>query len=103
MVAYNDESGSSIFDETELIRRLRMDARQMIEDVQRQIGITGPVDFPIADPSEALKKATQEKSPDLLVMGSHARTGLNHFLLGNFAEKILRHISIPIIVISDNS
>ena len=101
-VAMNyDVSGFSIEDEDELTRQLRKDSTKMIEGIQRQLGVTGTVDFPIDDPCEALAQACQKKKPDLLVIGTHSRKGINHFLFVNFAEKVARHVNVPLIIIPE--
>ncbi len=40
-----------------------------------------------------------ENPIDLVVMGTHGRTGLSHFLLGSVAEKILRHAPCPVLTV----
>ncbi|MEM6430098.1 MAG: universal stress protein [Deinococcota bacterium] len=37
---------------------------------------------------------------DLILMGSHGRTGLEHTLLGSVAERVARHTDIPVMLIS---
>ena len=49
---------------------------------------------------EILKFAKQEKA-DLLVMGTHGRTGIEHVFFGSVAEKVLRHSPFPVFVIPD--
>jgi len=48
--------------------------------------------------NEILKYAAEEKI-DIIVIGTHGKTGLKHLLLGSVAEKIIRQSSIPVLVI----
>ncbi|EMA39980.1 universal stress protein [Halococcus hamelinensis] len=36
---------------------------------------------------------------DLVVMGTHGRTGLSHVLLGSVAENVLRHTTVPVLLV----
>jgi nucleotide-binding universal stress UspA family protein len=36
---------------------------------------------------------------DLVVMSTHGRTGLAHFLLGSTAERVVRHATVPVMVV----
>lgn len=47
---------------------------------------------------EIIKKATEE-SADLIVMGTHGRTGLDHVLFGSTAEKVVRKSPAPVMTI----
>ncbi|WP_432821033.1 universal stress protein [Trichloromonas sp.] len=47
---------------------------------------------------EVIKKA-EEQSADLIIMGTHGRTGLDHVLFGSTAEKVVRKSSIPVMTI----
>ncbi len=47
---------------------------------------------------EIIKKAT-ETSADLIVMGTHGRTGLDHVLFGSTAEKVVRKSPVPVMTI----
>ena len=39
------------------------------------------------------------RSFDLVVVGTHGRTGLRHVLLGSIAERIVRHAPAPVLVL----
>jgi len=47
---------------------------------------------------EIIKFAKQEKV-DIIVMGTHGRTGIEHVFFGSVAEKVLRHSPFPIFII----
>jgi glycine betaine transporter len=38
---------------------------------------------------------------DLIVMGTHGRTGITHLLMGSVAERVLRHASCPVLTIRE--
>ena len=44
-------------------------------------------------------KAAKEKDVDLVVLGTHGRTGLSHALIGSVAEKVVHHAHCPVLTI----
>ena len=48
--------------------------------------------------SEILR-AAQESKPDLIVMGTHGRTGAKHLLIGSVAEHIVRVAPCPVLTV----
>jgi universal stress protein A len=36
---------------------------------------------------------------DMVVIGTHGRTGLKHALLGSTAERVVRHAACPVLVV----
>jgi nucleotide-binding universal stress UspA family protein len=49
---------------------------------------------------EIIEVAGIEKA-DLIVMGTHGRTGLAHVLLGSMTEKVLRQAPVPVLTVRD--
>ncbi|OHB32553.1 MAG: universal stress protein [Desulfuromonadaceae bacterium GWC2_58_13] len=47
---------------------------------------------------EIIKKANEE-SADLILMGTHGRTGLDHVLFGSTAEKVVRKSPVPVMTV----
>ncbi len=50
-------------------------------------------------PAEEILRYAGENNVDLIVMGTHGRSGLSHFLLGSVAEKVIRHMPCPVMTI----
>lgn len=48
---------------------------------------------------DAIVKTSEEWEPDILVMGTHARTGIEHLIMGSITEHTIRHSKIPVLVI----
>jgi nucleotide-binding universal stress UspA family protein len=49
-----------------------------------------------------LAEIAKENEIDLIVMGTHGRTGLGKLLLGSVAENILRHAKCPVLTVGPN-
>ena len=45
--------------------------------------------------------AAKEEQADMIVIGSHGRSGLSHVLIGSVAEKVVRHASCPVLVVRE--
>ena len=54
--------------------------------------------FPGIPYDEIIKKAV-EFNADLIVLGTHGRTGLDHVLFGSTAEKVVRKSPVPVMTI----
>lgn len=53
----------------------------------------------IGDPVVEILEAIEKEKPDLVVVGSHGRTGLKRLLLGSVAEAVLRRSSCPVLTV----
>lgn len=51
-------------------------------------------------PARALLNYVDERDIDLVVMGTHGRTGLSRYLLGSVTEKIVRLADLPVLTVS---
>jgi nucleotide-binding universal stress UspA family protein len=57
------------------------------------------VDIAAGHPAETIARIAQERNADLIVLGTHGRTGLQHALLGSVAEKVVRLASCPVLTV----
>jgi nucleotide-binding universal stress UspA family protein len=44
-------------------------------------------------------KTAKEKQADLIVIGTHGRTGIDHMLFGSTAEKVVRKAACPVLTV----
>jgi nucleotide-binding universal stress UspA family protein len=51
------------------------------------------------DPREAIVKAARETHADLIVVGSHGRTGLSKLVMGSVASHVLAHAPCSVLVV----
>lgn len=50
-------------------------------------------------PATEILRAAEEKGVDLIVLGTHGRTGVDHILFGSTAEKVVRQASCPVLTV----
>jgi nucleotide-binding universal stress UspA family protein len=55
------------------------------------------------DVYERIEHAIESLAPDLLVMGTHGRSGVRKWLLGSVAEKALRHTAVDVLTLHADS
>lgn len=53
----------------------------------------------IGEPALSIVELAQERGVDLVVVGTHGRTGLRHALLGSVAERVVRRAGCPVLTI----
>jgi nucleotide-binding universal stress UspA family protein len=61
----------------------------------------GAVEYRVedGDPATEIAALAREVECDLLVLGTHGRTGLDRLLLGSVAEKVLRKAPCPVLTV----
>jgi universal stress protein A len=59
-----------------------------------------PVEYRLVtgDPADAVVRLAEDDDADLIVLGSHGRTGLTRLLMGSVAEAIVRKAHCPVLV-----
>ena len=60
---------------------------------------TWDVDVTAGPPAETIVHVAHERDADLIVIGTHGRTGLSHVLLGSVAEKVVRLAPCPVLTV----
>ena len=69
-----------------------------LTDSAERAGVTDAVGSVLeGTPHRAILEYTDEHHIDLIVMGTHGRTGLDRYLLGSVAEKVVRLFEVPVL------
>ncbi|HWP35898.1 MAG TPA: universal stress protein [Thermodesulfobacteriota bacterium] len=55
------------------------------------------------DPARETVRAADEEGADLIVMGTHGRSGLGRLLLGSVADRVIRQASCPVVTVRETS
>jgi nucleotide-binding universal stress UspA family protein len=50
-------------------------------------------------PYEAIIETAKQKRADLIIMGSHGRTGLERLLMGSVTERVIGHSEVAVLVV----
>ncbi len=82
--------------------RLRGDAQTYAEQVGRlmkQSGVEVAVEVRVGRPDAAIVDCANERGADLIVMGSHGRTGLERLLVGSVSERVIGAAGCPVLVV----
>ncbi|HYD43279.1 MAG TPA: universal stress protein [Anaeromyxobacter sp.] len=57
----------------------------------------------VGEPAAEIVAWARERKTDLLVLGTHGRTGLEHALMGSVAEKVVRRARCPVLTVHPGS
>lgn len=79
-------------------------SKRALEKISREEGVKElkvKTTVLLGNPYDEIVNHAKKQETDLLLITTHGRTGLQHFLLGSTAEKILRHAPCPVMVVRD--
>lgn len=94
------EAGPAFIDDWE--ERLRLAEERMKDFIQEHAGVEIQAEVMLGRPKEDTISTALERGVEMLVIGTRGRTGLEHMLMGSTAEYIIRHSTIPVLVVPFN-
>jgi nucleotide-binding universal stress UspA family protein len=82
------------------VQRLRAE-EVLKETVQKVLGETSRVSVRLVEglPVDGILQTADVIKADLIVMGTHGRSGVNRVLMGSVAENVLRHSKVPVLTV----
>jgi nucleotide-binding universal stress UspA family protein len=93
-----DETGAPINVKDYAVRQ----AEDHLNDLVARLGKDGVAATPfirIGKAEDEIVRFANENSVDLIVMGTHGRTGLAHLLVGSVTERVVRTSKVPVLTI----
>ncbi|HEY9025781.1 MAG TPA: universal stress protein [Burkholderiaceae bacterium] len=89
----------------ELLPRARTQARSDLEAAAQSVRSAGVecdmclIEGDVGDLPDAIVRQVSKTGADLVVMGTHGRTGIDRILEGSIAEQLLRRANVPVLLI----
>ncbi len=99
-----DRSGM-IGGDPEALREEHRERAQTIldETTERFEGIDTEAVLRVGKPHQIILDYAAKHDIDLVVMGTHGRTGLDRYLLGSVTEKVVRMSDVPVVTVRENA
>lgn len=84
----------------ELLEERGERATREIESAAEDAGLDVTTTVERGTPHQRITRYVEDHDDiDLIVMGTHGRTGLQHVLLGSVAENVMRHTTVPVLLV----
>jgi nucleotide-binding universal stress UspA family protein len=87
---------------TDWSQRLGEEAERELEKLRPALaGVTVTTEVLFGNPARAIVAATATSGVDLIVMGTHGHGPLMHAVMGNVAERVVRHADCPVLTVRE--
>ncbi|MEX1020957.1 MAG: universal stress protein [Litorilinea sp.] len=93
-----DDKYQNLAKERETLRVEIQDALRQEADRLSQEGYEVTTEVHFGDAAQRIVEFVQDKHIDLVAMSTHGRTGLGRLVLGSVAERVLRSVSTPVLL-----
>jgi len=80
-------------------------AKGFVADVKKQAeaaGVAAETFVAEAEAYQAVNNLAQQQKANMIVLGSHGRTGLRRLLMGSVTEAVIGHASCPVLVVKSS-
>lgn len=83
----------------DILDEVEENSRRRLNSLAKESGINGTPLFARGPVTDAVPGWINDHGIDLIVMGTHGRKGLKHFLMGSVAEAIFRRATCPVLTV----
>jgi nucleotide-binding universal stress UspA family protein len=74
-------------------------ATRRVEEIGKAAGVEVERKVVEGNPAKEILKAAEDMHAEVIAIGSIGRTGIEEFLLGSVAEKVVRNSKVPVLVV----
>ena len=81
---------------------LRDEGREALRDVEvtgTQAGLSVVTEIAEGNPHEEILEYVSERGIDVVVMGTHGRSGIDRMVMGSVAERVNRRSPVPVLTV----
>jgi nucleotide-binding universal stress UspA family protein len=90
-------------DTVEIMKSIERNAAEQMAGLVARVkeaGAQADMEIRVGDVYDEIKHAIEDEKPELLVMGTHGRRGVERWFMGSTTEKLLRHSPVPLLTIA---
>jgi nucleotide-binding universal stress UspA family protein len=103
----NFEYGLALPDKKGMLEKVYKHALEQIQEIAEKHFAGLPVETAVVKPKKAIYQEiidfAETNNVSLIVMSTHGRTGVKHFLLGSVAERVVRRSPCPVMIVPAKS
>ncbi|MBE7176609.1 MAG: universal stress protein [Mucilaginibacter polytrichastri] len=87
--------------EMDLVDAQNTQAKRLLDEIEARFSPERPCTkyIEMGRPSTMVVDFAKEFGADMIVIGTHGRTGLDRLLMGSVAEHVVRHSDVPVLVV----
>lgn len=103
MVSYTGEIAMPGIEDRLYIYKLIEKAKQQFKEVKKAYPeVSFKEEIKIGNPYYGVQEIIKDFDIDLILMGTKGSSGIQEFLIGSNAEKVVRHAKCPVLTVHDN-
>ena len=91
------EAGPLMGDLLETLTEVGEDATEAVRERAEARGVAAETEVRQGLPASAIREYADDNDVDLVVMGTHGRTGVERYLLGSVTERVVRTSDVPVL------
>ncbi len=94
-----DAEFSAATRERETYRKALVDEMRRDAELLREVGYVVRIEAHFGDPAQRIIEFVSDEDIDMVAMTTHGRTGLGRIVLGSVAERVLRGVTVPVLLL----